>query len=112
MGRSRRLARFALEAKLPSVSGWSPFAHKGLLMTYGPNVRELYRSLARYRPYSAWHQARRSADRGADQILSGAQSQDRQEAGTRNPTDAARARGRGNRVMRAVHQYRVFEQLW
>jgi putative ABC transport system substrate-binding protein len=43
-----RVARFALEAKLPSVSGWSSFAQKGLLMTYGPNVRELYRSLARY----------------------------------------------------------------
>jgi putative ABC transport system substrate-binding protein len=43
-----RIARFALEAKLPSVSGWSSFAQKGLLMTYGPNVRELYRSLARY----------------------------------------------------------------
>jgi len=45
---SDRIARFALEAKLPSVSGWSPFAQKGLLMTYGPNVHDLYRSLARY----------------------------------------------------------------
>jgi len=45
---SNRIARFAIEAKLPSVSGWTPFAHNGLLMTYGPNVRELYRSLARY----------------------------------------------------------------
>jgi putative ABC transport system substrate-binding protein len=45
---SDRIARFALEAKLPSVSGWSSFVHKGLLMTYGPDVRELYRSLARY----------------------------------------------------------------
>jgi putative tryptophan/tyrosine transport system substrate-binding protein len=45
---SDRIARFALETKLPSVSGWAPFAHKGLLMTYGPNVRDLYRSLARY----------------------------------------------------------------
>jgi putative ABC transport system substrate-binding protein len=42
------IARFAADAKLPSVSGWAPFAQKGLLMTYGPNVRELYRSLARY----------------------------------------------------------------
>jgi ABC-type uncharacterized transport system substrate-binding protein len=45
---SDRIARFALEARLPSVSGWAPFAQKGLLLTYGPNVRELYRSLARY----------------------------------------------------------------
>ena len=42
------IARLALEAKLPSVSGWSSFANKGLLMTYGPNVRALYRSLAGY----------------------------------------------------------------
>ena len=45
---SGRVARFASEAKLPSVSGWAPFAHNGLLLTYGPNVRELYRSLGRY----------------------------------------------------------------
>ncbi len=45
---SGRIAQFASEAKLPSVSGWSPFAENGLLLTYGPNVRGLYRSLARY----------------------------------------------------------------
>jgi putative tryptophan/tyrosine transport system substrate-binding protein len=42
------VARLALQAKIPSVSGWSSFANKGLLMTYGPNVRALYRSLAGY----------------------------------------------------------------
>src|SRR6185437_5252538 len=36
---SERVANFARDAKLPSVSGWYPFAQKGLLMTYGPNVR-------------------------------------------------------------------------
>ena len=45
---SGRIAQFALDAKLPSVSGWSTFARKGCLMTYGPNVRDLYRSLARH----------------------------------------------------------------
>ena len=45
---SGRIAQFALDAKLPSISGWSPFARKGFLMTYGPNVRDLYWSLARY----------------------------------------------------------------
>jgi putative ABC transport system substrate-binding protein len=45
---SDRVAKFATEAKLPSVSGWAPFAQNGLLLTYGPNIRELYRSLARY----------------------------------------------------------------
>src|SRR5207302_10239816 len=45
---SDRIASFAMDAKLPSVSGWSSFANKGLLVTYGPNVRALYRSLAGY----------------------------------------------------------------
>ena len=45
---NHRVAQFAVEAKLPSVSGWAPFARNGLLASYGPNVRELYRSLARF----------------------------------------------------------------
>ena len=43
-----RVAKLAIEANLPTVSGWTPFAHAGLLMTYGPDIRELYRSLGRY----------------------------------------------------------------
>ena len=43
-----RVAQFAIETKLPSVSGWAPFARNGLLASYGPNVREIYRSLARF----------------------------------------------------------------
>ena len=43
-----RVSAFALEARLPSVSGWSPFARNGLLLTYGPDVRELYRTLGGY----------------------------------------------------------------
>jgi putative ABC transport system substrate-binding protein len=45
---SGRVAQFAVEARLPSVSGWTSFARNGLLATYGPNVNELYRSLARF----------------------------------------------------------------
>jgi putative ABC transport system substrate-binding protein len=45
---SERIAQFAIDARLPSVSGWAPFAISGLLLTYGPNIRDLYRSLARY----------------------------------------------------------------
>jgi putative ABC transport system substrate-binding protein len=43
-----RLARLAAEAKLPSISGWPSFAESGLLFNYGPNLRDLYRGLARY----------------------------------------------------------------
>jgi putative ABC transport system substrate-binding protein len=45
---SDHIASFALQAKLPSVSGWAPFARNGLLLSYGPNLRELYRSLSSY----------------------------------------------------------------
>ena len=45
---SDRIAGFASGAKLPSVSGWGSFARNGLLLTYGPNVPQIYRSLARY----------------------------------------------------------------
>lgn len=43
-----RVAKLSIEAKLPTVSGWTPFARAGLLMTYGPDIRDLYRSLGRY----------------------------------------------------------------
>ena len=45
---SERIASFAISNRLPSVSGWAPFASSGLLLTYGPNIRDVYRSLARY----------------------------------------------------------------
>jgi putative ABC transport system substrate-binding protein len=45
---SDHIASFAFQAKLPSVSGWAPFARNGLLLSYGPNLRDLYRSLSRY----------------------------------------------------------------
>src|SRR5205823_9266679 len=43
-----RLARLAAEAKLPAISGWPSFAESGLLFNDGPNLRDLYRGLARY----------------------------------------------------------------
>ncbi len=45
---SGRIAQFAAGARLPSVSGWTPFAQSGFLLTYGPDLRALYHSLARY----------------------------------------------------------------
>ena len=43
-----RVARLAIEAKLPAISGWASFAESGLLLNYGPNLRDIYRGLARY----------------------------------------------------------------
>jgi putative ABC transport system substrate-binding protein len=45
---SQHIAQFALQNKLPSVSGWAPFARNGLLLSYGPDLREIYHSLASY----------------------------------------------------------------
>src|SRR5205807_1665378 len=59
-------------------------------------------SLARglCRPHSARHRARRSAVPGADNFLSGDQFEDGQGARPRNPANAARARRRGDRMMK------------
>ncbi len=37
-----------MEQGIPSVSGWSAFAQSGGVFTYGPNLRESYRTLGRY----------------------------------------------------------------
>jgi len=43
-----RIAAFALQHKLPTVSGWDVYADAGGLVTYGPNMRASYRHLAGY----------------------------------------------------------------
>jgi putative ABC transport system substrate-binding protein len=43
-----RISRLSLDAKLPAISGWPGFAESGFLFNYGPNLRDLYRGLARY----------------------------------------------------------------
>jgi len=42
------LADFALQHRLPLISGWSLFAEAGALCIYGPRLRESYRRLAYY----------------------------------------------------------------
>lgn len=42
---SRQIAKFALEQKLPAISGWDRFADNGFLASYGPNLRDSYRRL-------------------------------------------------------------------
>ena len=42
-----RIAKFALEAKVATVSGWSQFADSGFLLTYGPNQQAAFRDMAR-----------------------------------------------------------------
>ena len=42
------ISQLAAVAHLPAVSGWSSFADSGLLFNYGPNLRDIYRTLATY----------------------------------------------------------------
>ena len=57
---AERIAAFAQQEKLASVSGWSVFPDRGMLASYGPNLRDVYRRLAVY----------------ADRILRGAKPAD------------------------------------
>lgn len=43
-----RIAAFALQHKLPTVSGWDIYATAGGLLTYGPSMRGAFRHLATY----------------------------------------------------------------
>jgi putative tryptophan/tyrosine transport system substrate-binding protein len=48
MRRSEMFARFAIQNRMPAASGWAEFARRGNLLSYGPNVRQVYRRLASY----------------------------------------------------------------
>jgi len=49
MYRNRELiSQLAAVARIPSISGWSSFADSGLLLNYGPNLRDIYVRLGSY----------------------------------------------------------------
>jgi putative ABC transport system substrate-binding protein len=60
LANSGRIAKFALEAKIATVSGWSQFADNGFLLSYGPVQKDGFRRLGSY----------------ADRILRGVQPSD------------------------------------
>jgi putative ABC transport system substrate-binding protein len=43
-----RIAQFAVERRIAAVSGWATFAENGFLLSYGPNLRDSYKDLARF----------------------------------------------------------------
>lgn len=45
---SERFAAFAAASRIPAISGWAQFAERGNLMSYGPNLRDVFRRLAVY----------------------------------------------------------------
>jgi putative ABC transport system substrate-binding protein len=42
------IVAFALEHRLPAISGWSLFVDAGLLLSYGPNLRDTWYRVASY----------------------------------------------------------------
>jgi len=46
MARRQRIAEWAIERRIPAISGWAQFADGGNLMSYGPNLRDSFRRLA------------------------------------------------------------------
>lgn len=45
---SARIALFTSNTRVPAMSGWTPFAEQGNLITYGPDLRDAFRRLANY----------------------------------------------------------------
>ncbi|MBC5765987.1 ABC transporter substrate-binding protein [Ramlibacter albus] len=43
---SDAIAKFSRAARMPTISGWSEFAERGNLLSYGPELRAAYRRLA------------------------------------------------------------------
>jgi putative ABC transport system substrate-binding protein len=43
-----RIARWSIERRIPTISGWAQFAEGGNLMSYGPNLRASFRRLATF----------------------------------------------------------------
>lgn len=46
LGSREALATFFLQQRIPSATGWAPFAESGHLVSYGPDLRVAYRRLA------------------------------------------------------------------
>ena len=45
---SERVAEFSLRNRVPAISGWGEFAERGNIISYGPELRVMYRHLATY----------------------------------------------------------------
>jgi putative ABC transport system substrate-binding protein len=43
-----QIAEFSIKHRIPAVSGWAQFVNSGNLLSYGPNLRDVFRRLAIY----------------------------------------------------------------
>jgi putative tryptophan/tyrosine transport system substrate-binding protein len=95
------IATLAARHRLPAVYGSRPYVAAGGLISYGPDLIEQVPARRRlHRPHPQGREAGRPTSTGTDQIRAGHQPQDRQGARSRNSSDAARPRRRGDRVKR------------
>ena len=97
-----RINTLALGARLPTMHGVREYVESGGLMSYGPNLADLYRRAADLRRQdSARGEAGRPAGRAADQVRFGHQPVTTAKAlGLDCAADAARPRRRGDRMKR------------
>ena len=45
---AERIAIFSAQNRIPAIAGWTPFAQRGALISYGPVFADVYRRLATY----------------------------------------------------------------
>jgi hypothetical protein len=100
------LVTLAARHRLPAVYPYRFYAESGGLISYGPNLVEGYRRGNSRGSDPEGRAGRRPSSAGAEQVRAGDQSQDRQGAQPRNPTDPARPRRRGDRrtMFAAAHE--------
>jgi len=48
LSQAKTIAAFGIAQKVPAISGWGSFADAGNLMSYGPVLRDVYVTMARY----------------------------------------------------------------
>jgi putative ABC transport system substrate-binding protein len=84
---------------LPAIYEWPEMAEEGGLIGYGPRLNLIYRQAARLLCESpSRRQARRPANRAANQLRSGYQSHNRQGSRSYDPGNTVGARRQGDRV--------------
>ena len=94
-----RLLELAAKRRLPTMYGLREFVDAGGLMSYGPDLRDMYRRAAHV--VARFSRAQKPVDlpvEQATQVRAGDQPQDRQGARPRNSANAARPRRRGDRM--------------
>ena len=95
-----RIVRFAVKRRIPAMYGFREFVSDGGLLSYGPNLMEMFRRSATYADrIPERRQAQRHPHRAADEVRAVRQPEGREGARPDDPAVAAAAGGSGNRMM-------------